>query len=130
MHGWISELSAAGYTPEGLLDQVSEAAANNRRHQPRALSARQALAAYALGPSGRPAEQKVFTPSDVAVAMGPLLFGFRPRELLRAVEAVCRHPDAVALMGVRNAREQAYVRRPFSISAEAPASERGIGPAI
>ena len=32
MDGWIIELSAAGYTPEGLLDQVTEAAANNRRH--------------------------------------------------------------------------------------------------
>ena len=74
------------------------------------LSARQlaALAAYALGPSGRLAQQKVFTRSDVAVAVGPLLFGFGPRELLRTVEAVCGHPDAVALMGVTAAREQAY----------------------
>jgi conjugative relaxase-like TrwC/TraI family protein len=110
MDGWIDELSAAGHTPEGLLDQVTEAAAHNRRRQPQALSARQAaaLAAYSLSPSGRLAEQKVFTRSDVAVAVGPLLFGFAPRELLRAVEAVCRHPDAVALMGVRTARDQAY----------------------
>ena len=28
--------------------------------------------------------------------------------LLRAVEAVCGHPDAVALLGVKAAREQAY----------------------
>ncbi len=110
MDGWILELSAAGYTPEGMLDEVTEAAANNRRRQPQVLSARQlaALAAYALGPSGRLAQQKVFTRSDVAVAVGPLLFGFGPRELLRAVEAVCGHPDAVALLGVTAAREQAY----------------------
>ncbi len=108
MDGWINELSAAGYTPEGLLDEVTESAAKDRRRQPEVLSARQlaALAAYALGPSGRLAQQKVFTRSDVAV--GPLLFGFGPRELLRAVEAVCGHPDAVALMGVTAAREQAY----------------------
>ena len=110
MDGWINELSAAGYTPEGLLDQVTEAEVNNHRHQPQVLSARQmaALAAYALGPSGRLAQQKVFTRSDVAVAVGPLLFGFGPRDLLRTVEGVCGHPDAVALMGVTAAREQAY----------------------
>ena len=108
MDGWINELSAAGYTPEGLLDQITEAGANNRRRRPQVLSARQAaaLAAYALGPSGRLAVQKVFTRCDVAVAVGPVLFGFAPRELLRAVEAVCGHPDAVGLMNVTAAREQ------------------------
>jgi ATP-dependent exoDNAse (exonuclease V) alpha subunit len=44
----------------------------------------------------------------VAVAVGPLLFGFGPREMLKAVEAVCGHPDAVALLGVTAAREQAF----------------------
>ena len=110
MDGWILELSAAGYTPEGMLDDVIEAAANNPRRRPSSLASRQleALAAYALSPSGRLAQQKVFTRSDVAVALGPLLFGFGPRELLRAVEAVCSHPDAVPLLGVKTAREQAY----------------------
>jgi conjugative relaxase-like TrwC/TraI family protein len=110
LDGWILELSAAGYTPEGLLDDVTDAARSSRRCQPKALSARQltALAAYSLGPSARLAQQKVFTRSDVAVALGPLLFGFAPRELLRAVEAVCSHPDAVALLDVKAAREQAY----------------------
>ncbi len=93
-----------------MLDDIIEAGEVNRRHRPQVLSARQleALAVYALGPSGRLAQQKVFTRSDVAVALGPLLFGFAPRELLRAVEAVCGHPDAVALLGVKTAREQAY----------------------
>ena len=111
MDGWILELAAAGYTPERILDDIIEAAANPRSHrQPQSLSARQltVLSAYALGPSGRLAHQKVFTRSDVAVALGPLLLGFAPRELLRAVEAVCGHPDAVALLGVKAAREQAY----------------------
>jgi conjugative relaxase-like TrwC/TraI family protein len=31
MDGWILELSAAGYTPEGILDDIVDAAANNRR---------------------------------------------------------------------------------------------------
>jgi hypothetical protein len=110
MDGWILELSAAGYTPERMLDDITEAEVVNRRRQPQVLSTRQlaALASYALGPSGRLAQQKVFTRSDVAVALGPLLFGFGPRELLRAVEAVCGHPDAVALLGVKTTREQAY----------------------
>ncbi|HET6873484.1 MAG TPA: MobF family relaxase, partial [Acidimicrobiales bacterium] len=110
MDGWILELSAAGYTPEGILDEITDAAANSRHHRPQVLSAGQlaALAAYALGPSGRLAQQKVFTRVDVAVAVGPLLFGFGPRGLLRAIEAVCGHPDAIALMGVSAAREQAY----------------------
>jgi conjugative relaxase-like TrwC/TraI family protein len=110
MDGWILELSAAGYTPEGMLDDIIQAGEVNRRRRPQVLSARQldALAVYALGPSGRLAQQKVFTRSDVAVALGPLLFGFAPRALLRAVEAVCGHPDAVALLGVKTAREQAY----------------------
>ena len=74
------------------------------------LSARQlhALAGHVLGPSGRLAQQKVFTRGDVAVAVGPLLFGFGPRELLRVIEAVCAHPDAIALIDVKAAREQAY----------------------
>lgn len=110
MDGWILELSAAGYTREGILDDITGAANNSRHDRPQVLSARQlaALATYALGPSGRLAQQKVFTRADVAVAVGPLLFGFGPRELLRAIEAVCGHPDAVALMGVTAAREQAY----------------------
>jgi hypothetical protein len=93
-----------------MLAEITKAAANSRHHQPQVLSASQlaALASYALGPSGRLAHEKVFTRADVAVAVGPLLFGFGPRELLRAVEAVCSHPDAVALMGVIAAREQAY----------------------
>ena len=67
-----------------------------------------ALAAYLLGPSGSLANQKVFTPADVAVAAGPLLFGFGPHELLHVVQAVCAHPDAVPLAGVKAARDQAY----------------------
>ncbi len=110
MDGWILELSAAGYTPESMLDDIIETAAKTRRRQAQGLSGNQlrALASYALGPSGRLAHQKVFTRSEVAVSLAPLLFGFAPRELLRAVEAVCGHPDAVALRGVKAAREQAY----------------------
>ena len=110
MAGWLSELSGGGYSPDGLLEGVEKAAAGRGRDGPAVLTQPQlsALAAYLLGPSGRLADQKVFTRADVAVAAGPLLFGFGPRELLRVMEAVCAHPDAVPLMGVKAAREQAY----------------------
>jgi len=110
MAGWLDELSAGGYDPDGLVESINRAAAGRGRARPAVLSARQltAVATYALGPSGRLAQQKVFTRADVAVAVGPLLFGFGPRELLRVIEAVCGHPDAIALIGVKAAREQAF----------------------
>ena len=110
MAGWLTELATAGYSPEGLLLSLEQASAGRRQVRPAVLNERQltALAGYLLGPSGRLADQKVFTRADVAVAAGPLLFGFGPRELLRVVQAVCAHPDAVPLVGVKAAREQAY----------------------
>lgn len=110
MAGWLGELSAAGYSPAGLLKAVEEAAAGRRAEGLAVLSERQlaVLAAHLVGPSGRLAEQKVFTRPDVAVAAGSYLFGFHPYDLLRTVEAVCAQPDAVALVGVKAAREQAY----------------------
>ena len=110
MAGWLTELAAAGYSAQSLLDRVQAAAAGRRQDRPAVLNERQltALAGYLLGPSGRLADQKVFTRADVTVAAGPLLFGYRSRELLRVVQAVCAHPDAVPLVGVKAAREQAY----------------------
>jgi conjugative relaxase-like TrwC/TraI family protein len=109
MPAWLAELSAAGYGPEGLLDGVNTAA-QNRSPIPARLSPRELtrLVAHTLGPAGRLAEIKVFTRADVAVAVAPFLFGRHPGELLRAVEAVCAHPDAISLIGVAAARERAY----------------------
>ena len=89
-----------------------------------------------LGPPERLANQKVFTRADAPVVAGPLLFGFGPRELLRVVEAVCAHPDAVALMGVKAAREQAYapacaIANEAAIALKAALqAERGDAPAL
>jgi conjugative relaxase-like TrwC/TraI family protein len=109
MPAWLAELEAAGYTPESLLDSVNAAAENRSPIHPR-LSERQvsALVAHTLGPAGRLAEIKVFTRADVAVAVAPYLFGRHPGQLLRVVEAVCAHPDAIPLIGVAAARERAY----------------------
>jgi conjugative relaxase-like TrwC/TraI family protein len=109
MPAWLAELEAAGYTPDSLLDSVNAAAETRAQIRPR-LAERQlsALVAHTLGPSGRLAEIKVFTRADVAVAVAPYLFGRHPGELLRVVEAVCAHPDAIALVGVAAAKERAY----------------------
>jgi hypothetical protein len=108
--GWRAELTDAGFTPAGLLADIDTAGAAGRRRVLPRLSDRQlsALVAYSLGPAGRLAERKVFTRSDVMVAVAPLIFGAHPGELGRAVDAVCAHPDAVALVGVAAARERAY----------------------
>jgi len=108
--GWRVELAAVGFTPAGVLADIDAAGAAGRRSVPGRLSDRQlaALVAYSLGPAGRLAERKVFTRSDVVVAVAPLIFGAHPGELGRAVDAVCAHPDAVSLIGVAGARERAY----------------------
>jgi hypothetical protein len=94
MTGWLAELATAGYRPDVLLQSVQKASAQRRLDRPAELSARQirALAAHALSPGQRLATEKVFTRAEVAVAVGPRLFGFRPRDLLRSVEAVCAPP--------------------------------------
>jgi len=110
LSGWRTELAAVGFTPADVLVEVDSAGAAGRRIVPAKLSERQlsALVTYSLGPAGRLAERKVFTRSDVVVAVAPLIFGAHPKELGRAVEAVCAHPDAVSLVGVAAARERAY----------------------
>jgi len=109
MPAWLAELEAAGYTPDSLLASMNTAAERRQPVRPR-LAERQvsALVAHTLGPAGRLAEIKVFTRADVAVAVAPFLFGRHPSELLRVVEAVCAHPDAIPLIGVAAARERAY----------------------
>ena len=110
LSGWQAELTDAGFTPADLVASINAAGAAGRRVVPARLSERQlkALVAYSLGPAGRLAERKVFTRSDVVVAVAPLIFGAHPSELGRAVDAVCAHPDAVSLIGVPGARERAY----------------------
>ena len=110
LSGWRAELAAVGFTPAGVLADIDAAGAAGGRTAPARLSDRQlsALVTYTLGPAGRLAERKVFTRSDVVVAVAPLIFGAHPKELGRAVDAVCAHPDAVALIGVAGARERAY----------------------
>ncbi len=68
----------------------------------------EALVADALGPDGPLAARKVFTRADVIVAVAPALFGQDPDMLSQVVSRVLRHPEAIPLVGVAAARDQAY----------------------
>ncbi len=72
MSAWQAELSTAGHAPDDLLAAV-DAASAARVAVPARLTGREvaALAAHALGPTGRLAGQKVFTRPDVIVAVAP-----------------------------------------------------------
>ena len=80
MAGWLVELAAAGYSSEGLLRGVEPAAAGRGPGQASGAH-RTPVVSPGLVPA-RPvrglADQKVFTRADVAVAVGPLLFGLPP----------------------------------------------------
>ncbi len=105
---WTAELERAGLGLQQLQDQVVETA---RAHivQPAPDAAEvDRLAGEALAREGRLAQVKVFTRADVMVAVAPSLYGQDLGQLDRVVDRVIRHPDAIPLVGVPNAREQAY----------------------
>ena len=77
-----------------------------------------------LGPEGALSAQKVFSRRDVIVALAPHLYGRAPAELGRAVSAVLRDPDAVALVGAPRASERAYATA--SVLATETAIERAV----
>jgi len=110
MPAWTAELEAAGFGVGPLADLVEQI---GRTHggEPGQLKLRElrSLVAEMLGPAGPLAEQKVFTRADAIVAVGPRLFGRRPDQLTRAVDAVLASPNAIPLLGVVAVRERAYV---------------------
>jgi conjugative relaxase-like TrwC/TraI family protein len=105
---WIAELEAAGFTREQLQVEVAETAQRRAVPERPDTDKLEGLARQVLGRFGRLAELKVFTRSDVIVAVAPALFGQEPRELDWAVDRVVSHPDAIPLIGVPHARGQAY----------------------
>jgi conjugative relaxase-like TrwC/TraI family protein len=105
---WRRELEAAGLGVDRLGQMVLDDARD--LGPPGRLSTREmeALVAYALAPDGPLAERKVFTRADVIVAIAPALYGQDPDLLGPVVGRVLRHPEAIPLVGVSAAREQAY----------------------
>src|SRR5918997_2378302 len=85
-----------------------EAAA--RRLPPAQLAAAELreLAQKALAPDGPLAARKVFSRRDVIVAVAPQLYGRDPGELGRVVERTLADPEAVPLLRVAGAHEQAF----------------------
>ncbi len=66
----------------------------------------------------------MFSRRDVIVAVAPYLYGRAPAELARAVSAVLRDPEAVALVGAPRASERAYATA--SVLATETAIERAV----
>ena len=110
MAGWQRELASLGHSRDGLSAAVAEAGRTQDRGAWGTLTPGELelLARQTLAADGRLAEIKVFTRADVVVAVGPKVFGFDQSELLRAVGHVTGHRDAIPLVGVAHAREQAY----------------------
>jgi conjugative relaxase-like TrwC/TraI family protein len=108
MPAWHAELAAAGLVVEDLARSVVTAGQERAPLRRLDEEAVQRLAGQVLGPGGRLAEVKVFTRADVIVAVAPILYGLPDRELERVVTGVLRHPEAIPLVGVAAAREQAY----------------------
>jgi len=106
--GWKAELTAAGFPPPELWRSVVDAA--HRRSIPRPLGDREIaeLADRVLGVESPLARRKVFTRSDLIVALAPALHGQDPAELRRVVGAVLASRGVLPLLAVDGARERAY----------------------
>ena len=109
---WRGELSKAGFPFEQLVADIERAGlAYQRQHSPSEILGNQALAAMAkdvLGPQGTLSDRKVFSKRDVIVAVAPSVFGLPAMELDKACTRILRDPDAIPLVGVPRASEQAF----------------------
>lgn len=106
--GWQAELAAAGYSRDRLWRSLAEAAHRRTVPQPLDDARVRELADRVLGAESRLAQRKVFTRSDLIVAVAPYLHGQDPPELRRVVGAVLASRDVVPLVAVDGARERAY----------------------
>jgi hypothetical protein len=112
MPRWRAELTHAGFPPEQLFADIERAGLAYQRQRSGAnIIGNRALAALAkdvLGPRGTLSDRKVFSKRDVIVAVAPSVFGLPARELEKATERVLRDPDAIPLVGVPRASDQAF----------------------
>ena len=109
---WRTELGKAGFPPEQLVADIERAGlAYQRQHSGSEILGNHALAAMAkdvLGPQGTLSDRKVFSKRDVIVAVAPSVFGLPAMELDKACTRILRDPDAIPLVGVPRASEQAF----------------------
>lgn len=108
MRLWRSELTEIGITIDDMARAVDEAHDVRITEELTAADV-QALVVDLLGPDGRLAAQKVFSRRDVVVAAAPQLFGLDQTELGHVVDRVLADPLAIPLVGVRGAKQRAYV---------------------
>jgi conjugative relaxase-like TrwC/TraI family protein len=108
MRLWRSELTEIGLTADDMSHAVADSQHVRITHDLTAEDV-QALAIDLLGPEGRLAAQKVFSRRDVVVAAAPHLFGLDPGVLGHVVDRVLADPAAIPLVGVRGAKQRAYV---------------------
>ena len=110
---WRAELTTAGFPPDQLLADIEQAGLDYQRQHNHGFEilGNRALAATAedlLGPDGTLSARKVFAKRDVIVAVAPMVFGLPAAELDKVTTRVLRDPDAIPLVGVPRASEQAY----------------------
>ncbi len=107
MAKWTAELASIGITVADMAHDVAEQG-GRRIAADMTVEDLQAYVAAVLGPTGRLAEQKVFSRRDVIVAVAPDLFGLDPAVLDAVVDRVLADPLAIPLIGVAGAKERAY----------------------
>ena len=106
---WVAEAEAAGWSIEAMAAGVEREAATRRPPSPELTpSELRQLAHQALAPDGPLTQRKVFSRRDVIVAVAPHLYGRDPSQLERVVERTLADPEAVPLLRVAGAHEQAH----------------------
>jgi hypothetical protein len=107
---WLAELEGIGWPARRIGHRLDHAAGVH--HAPlRTLSdtERHALAAELVGPGGPLAEVKAFARTDIVRAAAPALYGCKPAELDRVVDAVVSHAETIPLIGRPGARSRVWV---------------------
>lgn len=106
---WRSELVAAGFDPDRLLDGVRDAThGRSQAWEPVGVERLGTIVTETLDLGGPLTEEKVFDRTDVVVAVAPHLYGHPVEDPDRAVDAVIADSRCVPLLGVEGARSQAY----------------------
>ncbi len=109
---WRAELASVGFPPQRLNTAIDLAGlAYKLQHSGPEILGNRTLAELAenlLGPDGTLSARKVFAKRDVIVAVAPMVFGLPAAELDKATARILRDPDAIPLVGVPRASEQAF----------------------
>jgi conjugative relaxase-like TrwC/TraI family protein len=105
---WRAELREAGFPVPKLMASLERASAARAVVSPPNTNQIRDLVAAALSPEGALGGRKVFARRDAIVALAPHLYGQNPALLDQVVDRTLADPEAIPLVGVRGAREQAW----------------------